>query len=620
MVLDPPAPRQQIAQCLALPLQETELTFALRSFFMMLHRFDAHLDPRQRAIIHVRAHAVQHPRELFGPFQQRVDRDDHVGEQLPLRRGDALHDLENCLPVVACQADGVDMAAELVGLGRPQRAPRTPERLLGIRCGRAVEHIAPRIPVLPELHVLREQAKAPPNSRREQRPAETVAHDQIDEHQSAADGRPRDETVAKLRDHLRLTTRREIGLGIPLDRPHRAPALRRATAARQPGRRQAPAQTGLAARRGAAARATRRPVGRRAARFQCAPQCVGGRPASLRLLLERAHDAGGEIVGTGGRLVLEVWCLLGDLFEQQPRNRRRRERQLSGEHLVPHDTQTVDVGPPVDLAIAGRLLGTHVVRRADRDAGGGQRARPRRRGERLGDAEVGEDRSAAAPLQQDVVGFDVAMDDAEGVPGAQCVRRFHHDAPGFLWWQSLAAFEARRERFTIHIRHDEVHESVGTFADGMNRHDVRVREAGRRFRLPQEAHADLLTEGQLGREHLDCHRPLEPLIAGVIDDAHAAAADLPVEREGGPQGLTQPLRQRIVHAVLQSIRALRFSRNHPALQHSLGASCWQSRAALAALFGTDLPPAAFFRGMDAAFTVPNRWPRNLLSENPCQTG
>ncbi len=159
------------------------------------------------------------------------------------------------------------------------------------------------------------------------------------------------------------------------------------------------------------------------------------------------------------------------------------------------------------------------------------------------------------------------MDDSKGVPRTECVGGLHHDASGFFRRQSLAAFEARRERFTIHIGHHEVHESLGTFADGMNRDDVRMGQAGSGLCFAQEADADLLPERQLGREHLDCHRPLEPLIAGMIDDAHAAAADLPFEREGGSKGLTQPLRQQIGHAVLQSIRALRFSRNQAALQH-----------------------------------------------------
>src|SRR4029077_8889777 len=98
------------------------------------------------------------------------------------------------------------------------------------------------------------------------------------------------------------------------------------------------------------------------------------------------------------------------------------------------------------------------------------------------------------------------------------------------------------------------------------------------LRLPEESHTDFLTERELGREHLDCYRSLEPLIAGMIDDTHAAAADLPVEREGRAKGLTQPLRQQIAHAVLQSIRGQK---------DTLRASSWQPSAALAALAGTD---------------------------------
>src|SRR5258705_9079381 len=86
------------------------------------------------------------------------------------------------------------------------------------------------------------------------------------------------------------------------------------------------------------------------------------------------------------------------------------------------------------------------------------------------------------------------MDDAEGMSGAECVRCFHQDAPGFFRWQSLAALETRRERFTVHIGHHEVHESLGTFSDGMNRDDMRVGQAGGRFRPPEETHADFPTE------------------------------------------------------------------------------------------------------------------------------
>jgi len=52
-------------------------------FFMML---TASIRNRSApaAVIHIGAHAVQHAREIFGALQQRVDRDDDVGEELAL--------------------------------------------------------------------------------------------------------------------------------------------------------------------------------------------------------------------------------------------------------------------------------------------------------------------------------------------------------------------------------------------------------------------------------------------------------------------------------------------------------------------------------------------------------
>src|SRR5258705_7270303 len=105
------------------------------------------------------------------------------------------------------------------------------------------------------------------------------------------------------------------------------------------------------------------------------------------------------------------------------------------------------------------------------------------------------------------------MDDAEGMSGAECVRCFHQDAPGFFRWQSLAALETRRERFTVHIGHHEVHESLGTFTDGMNRDDVRVGQAGGRFLLPEETHAEFPTGPELRRGHFYWPRPPDPLLA-----------------------------------------------------------------------------------------------------------
>ena len=92
--------------------------------------------------------------------------------------------------------------------------------------------------------------------------------------------------------------------------------------------------------------------------------------------------------------------------------RRRDERRLAGEHLEEHARERVDVGPLIDDA-AGRLFGTHVLRRADHHADHRRDLRAvlfrRRRAQRSRDAEVGDQRHAVE--QQDVLGLDVAVDE-----------------------------------------------------------------------------------------------------------------------------------------------------------------------------------------------------------------
>ena len=56
-----------------------------------------------------------------------------------------------------------------------------------------------------------------------------------------------------------------------------------------------------------------------------------------------------------------------------------------------------------------------------------------------------------------------------------------------------------------------------------------------RLRFAQEARLDLAAERQLGRQQLDRDLPLQPLVLGTIDDAHAAPADLAVELVVGRQ-------------------------------------------------------------------------------------
>src|SRR5215203_4659497 len=51
------------------------------------------------------------------------------------------------------------------------------------------------------------------------------------------------------------------------------------------------------------------------------------------------------------------------------RNRRNSmKRRMSGQHLIHHAAERVNVGGKTDVVVAGRLFGTHVLRCAESDS------------------------------------------------------------------------------------------------------------------------------------------------------------------------------------------------------------------------------------------------------------
>ena len=56
--------------------------------------------------------------------------------------------------------------------------------------------------------------------------------------------------------------------------------------------------------------------------------------------------------------------------------------------------------------------------------------------------------------------------------------------------------------------------------------DVLVLQRGHEAGLALEAHGELAVQGDARLERLDGHHPLQRLLDGLVDDGHAAAADL----------------------------------------------------------------------------------------------
>ncbi len=101
-----------------------------------------------------------------------------------------------------------------------------------------------------------------------------------------------------------------------------------------------------------------------------------------------------------------------------------------------------------------------------------------------GDAEVRYQR--VAPLQQDVLRLDVAVDDAQPMRVAQRIGHLARDAQGVVDGQLPLALEARAQRLAGHERHHVVQQSVG-LTRIEQRQDMRVLQPCCRADLGEKA-------------------------------------------------------------------------------------------------------------------------------------
>ena len=113
------------------------------------------------------------------------------------------------------------------------------------------------------------------------------------------------------------------------------------------------------------------------------------------------------------------FVLLLDLRHVNHRGGGTGECFLAGAYLVERGTDCIDIGTVIDAGFAGGLLGRHVVRSADGDAGVGQLRHVViliRRVHWLGEAQVN-NLDDIVGGDHDVLRLDVAMDDLVAVPG-----------------------------------------------------------------------------------------------------------------------------------------------------------------------------------------------------------
>ena len=246
-------------------------------------------------------------------------------------------------------------------------------------------------------------------------------------------------------------------------------------------------------------------------------------PAPLRQRLDDAalRDRAAETVEVEGEVPRRLEALVGALLEAvlddeveglrdarvRVRGRRRlvaqhraeklrRARPLEGtvarEHLEEHGAQREDVRPVVGHLAAG-LLGRQVAHGADhgprvRGPGGGRRAGQVPLAGEQGilprEAEV-EDLDAPVVQEEEVLGLDVAVDDALVVRGGEALRHPRRVLGGLAHADRPLA-QPRAHRLALeHLRHHE--EPIALLAGVVDRDDVGVRERRHRLRLGLEA-------------------------------------------------------------------------------------------------------------------------------------
>ena len=200
---------------------------------------------------------------------------------------------------------------------------------------------------------------------------------------------------------------------------------------------------------------------------------------------------------------------------------RAGEGRPAGEELEQDAAERVDVARVVRVGGGAALLGRHVVRRAEHHAGlcvgagGGVR-----RGGLLRDAEV-EDLRALADGERkvlhehDVVGLEIAVNDAEVVRGLQRVRDLATDLHRDGGRESTDPREPLRQGLPDEQLHDDERGAIGRrvgardLAALVNGDDARMYELRQRSRLLQEAANHIGVRAVMRMEEFDRELAIE---------------------------------------------------------------------------------------------------------------
>jgi hypothetical protein len=259
--------------------------------------------------------------------------------------------------------------------------------------------------------------------------------------------------------------------------------------------------------------------------------------AIVGLLLERLHDdvreAGGEALAR--HALVERDRRLRHVELDVLHRRLRVVRELAGQDLVQDRRERVDVAARVEL-LALRLLGRHELGRPEHHAllREHDAARAKLALGHLGETEVEHLREIPAAVlvgEEDVLGLQVAVNDAEAVGLVQGAADLHQDRDGSLVRERTLLADDLVQVLAVQELHHDVERAVLQLAVQEHLHGVLVRQVAHRPGFAAEAGRQVLPVRELGVKDLHRDEPVERRLRGSVDRAHAARADLLLDQE-----------------------------------------------------------------------------------------
>jgi hypothetical protein len=213
-------------------------------------------------------------------------------------------------------------------------------------------------------------------------------------------------------------------------------------------------------------------------------------------------------------------------------------RRTTRDHLEERGPERVEVGPPVDVRVASRLLWRHVRGRAHDRAGAGQLRVLRR-----GDAEVDQfDLEGRCPIrpasrEDDVRRFDVAMHDSGGVRGGQGFCQVGCDEHARGEPQRSAPLPLG-DVFAVQPLHRDIGVPLLELTERHYAHDARVVQPGKQPSFATKPRL-LPRVDAWQRDDLQRDRMPAELVARAVHDAHATAANLALDDEASGERLAR---------------------------------------------------------------------------------